>query len=380
MNTTEKPRRHEHHEGTRNPLCTKLNSCVFVLYVASWFVLSVIGNTRVDAQGAGGCAPAGGLQFICGIQNPEDLVPIPNSRWLFASGMADGSGLHLIDTTAKRARTLYGGGKGTARADRARFPNCPAPLDAKLAHLHGLSLRPAQAGHHTLYATNHGGRESIEVFDVDANAASPSATWIGCVLMPDKLAANSVAVFKDGTILATVLITPDKTFEDAFAGRITGVVYQWAPGSAGFRKLTGTELSADNGIETSADDREFFVASTTTKRVVAFSRTDTSKPVRVAQLKEFGPDNIRMIGGRLITAGMIDNEPACGGAPKTAEGIRCSRGYVADAIDPKTMAVTEIARGPATPAFTGTATAIPVGNELWLGSFNADRVAYRTLK
>jgi hypothetical protein len=100
----------------------------------------------------------------------------------------------------------------------------------------------------------------------------------------------------------------------------------------------------------------------------------------VAQLKEFGPDNIRLIAGRLVTAGMIDNEPACGGAPKTADGIRCSRGYVADAIDPKTMAVTEIARGPATPAFTGTATAIPLGNELWLGSFNADRVAYRSLK
>jgi hypothetical protein len=306
-------------------------------------------------------------------------VLIPGSHWLFASGMADGSGLHLIDTTAKRASTLYGGGKGSALADRVRFPNCPSPLDPKLAHLHGLSLRPARAGHYTLYATNHGGRESIEAFDVDTTTASPVAAWIGCVLMPDQLAANSVAVFKDGAILATVLITPDKTFEDAFAGRITGAVYLWTPGATAFRKLAGTELSADNGIETSADDREFFVVSTTTKRVLAFSRADPSKPLRVAQLKEFGPDNIRLIGGRLITAGMIDNEPACGGAPKTADGIRCSRGYVAVAIDPKTMAVTEIARGPATPAFTGTATAIPVGSELWLGSFNADRVAYRSL-
>jgi hypothetical protein len=335
----------------------------------------------VNAQAPRSCAPAGGLNFICGIQNPEDLVPIPNSRWLFASGMADGSGLHLIDTTAKRASTLYGGGKGIAREDRARFPICPSPLDARLAHLHGLSLRPAQAtGHYTLYATNHGGRESIEAFDIDASGASPTATWIGCVPMPDKLPANSVATFKDGTILATVLITPDKTFEDAFAGRITGVVYQWTPGSPAFRKLAGTELSANNGIETSADDREFFVVSTTTKRVLAFSRADPSKPTRVAQLKEFGPDNVRLIDGRLVTAGMIDNEPACGGAPKTAEGIRCARGYVAAAIDPKTMAVTEIARGPASPAFTGTATAIPLGNELWLGSFNADRVAYRQLK
>jgi hypothetical protein len=44
------------------------------------------------------------------------------------------------------------------------------------------------------------------------------------------------------------------------------------------------------------------------------------------------------------------------------------------------MAVTEIARGPATPAYTGTAIAMVTGGELWLGSFNADRLAYRTLK
>jgi hypothetical protein len=49
-------------------------------------------------------------------------------------------------------------------------------------------------------------------------------------------------------------------------------------------------------------------------------------------------------------------------------------------IDPKSMAVTELARGPATPSFTGTAIAMRVGNELWLGSFFADRLAYRPLK
>jgi sugar lactone lactonase YvrE len=178
-----------------------------------------------------------------------------------------------------------------------------------------------------------------------------------------------------------VLITPDKTFEDAFAQRITGVVMQWRPGTAAFTALPGTELSANNGIETSPDDREFYVASTTTKRIVAFARTNTSKPLRVAQLKEFGPDNVRWTSdNRLITAGMIDDEPSCGGPPKDEKGIRCPRGYVVATIDPKTMAVTEIARGPATPAFTGTAIAMVTGGELWLGSFNADRLAYRTLK
>jgi sugar lactone lactonase YvrE len=219
------------------------------------------------------------------------------------------------------------------------------------------------------------------VFEIDVKATAPSASWIGCVPMPDKMPANSVAAFSDGSLVATVLIMPGKTFEDAFAGRDTGAVFMWTPGSSGFRLLPGTETSANNGIETSPDDQEFFVVSSTLKRVFAFSRKDPSKPLRFAQLAEFGPDNVRWTSdNRLITAGMIDDEPACGGPPKTEAGIRCSRGHMAATIDPKTMAVTEISRGPATPSFTGTAIAMRVGNELWLGSFNADRLAYRSLK
>ncbi len=177
------------------------------------------------------------------------------------------------------------------------------------------------------------------------------------------MALNSVAAFTDGSLVATVLILPGKTFEDAFAQRNTGVVLAWKPGDKTFQMLPGTELSANNGIETSPDDREFYVVSTTTKRVIAYRAQQPGvKPLRTAQLKEFGPDNVRWTAdNRLITAGMLDNEPACGGAPKTEEGIRCPRGYVVVTIDPKTMAVTEIARGPATPSFTGTAIAMRSG-------------------
>ena len=327
------------------------------------------------------CAPAGGLNFVCGVQNAEDLVTVPNSRWMVASGMAPGSGLHIVDTQAKTVRNLYAVGTANARPDKTKYASCPGPLDAKQAMLHGLALRPAANGRYTVYATNHGGRESVEVFELDTSGASPAATWVGCVVTPDKMALNSVAAFTDGSLVATVLILPGKTFEDAFAQKNTGVVLAWKPGDKTFQALPGTELSANNGIETSPDDREFYVASTTTKRIIAFSRTAPYKPLRTAQLKEFGPDNVRWTAdNRLITAGMIDNEPACGGAPKTEEGIRCPRGYVVVTIDPKTMAVTEIARGPATKAFTGTAIAMRAGDELWLGSFFADRLAYRSLK
>jgi sugar lactone lactonase YvrE len=201
------------------------------------------------------------------------------------------------------------------------------------------------------------------------------------VPLPSKLAANSVAAFSDGTLVATVLILPGRTFEDAFAGRNTGIVLQWTPGTSAFVELKGTELVANNGIETSPDDREFYVASTPTRRVYAFARaTPGAGPLRFAQLRDFGPDNVRWTSdSRLITAGLIDDEPACGGRPKDEKGIRCPMGYAVATIDPKTMTATEVARGPRTPSFTGTAMAAIVGNELWLGSFLADRLAYRLL-
>lgn len=339
-------------------------------------------SMRAQAPAPAACAPAAGLTFICGLQNPEDVVLVPGTRWLVTSGMAPGAGLSLVDTQAKAVRTLYGPNTASVRADRARFADCPSPLDPKQAVLHGLALRPAAGGRYTVYATNHGGRESVEAFEVSVGPGGvPSATWTGCVLLPPQLAANSVAAFSDGTLVATVLMLPGRTFADAFAMRNTGIVLQWRPGTPAFVELKGTELVANNGIDTSPDDREFYVASTPTHRVYAFSRANPGAgPLRFAQLKDFGPDNVRWAAGnRLITAGLIDDEPACGGKPKDETGIRCPMGYAVATIDPKTMTATEIARGPRTPAFTGTAMAAVVGNELWLGSFLADRLAYRLL-
>jgi len=92
------------------------------------------------------CTPAGGLSFVCGIQNGEDLVLVPNTRWLIASGMAAGSGLHAVDTQAKVARTLYGGGTAAARPDRTTYANCPGPLDPKLMVLVGVGSTLSEPG------------------------------------------------------------------------------------------------------------------------------------------------------------------------------------------------------------------------------------------
>src|SRR4051812_17181831 len=137
-------------------------------------------------QVATACASTNGLNFVCGAQNPEDLVPVPGTRWLIASGMTAGAGLKLVDTDARTARPFYTGQPGQQRPDKNLFPNCPAPPDAAAFNTHGLYLRRAQEpGLYRLYAVSHGVLESIQVFTVDAKGSEPSLTWTGCVPMPE---------------------------------------------------------------------------------------------------------------------------------------------------------------------------------------------------
>src|SRR5687767_1970467 len=139
-----------------------------VLVLSSPFLRAQAPATSSAAASAdkAACAPAAGLTFICGLQNPEDVVPVPGTRWLLISGMAPGAGLSVVETQTKTVRKLFAPGTASVRADRTRFANCPGPLDAKQAVLHGLALRPAPGGRYTVYATNHGGRESVEVFEL----------------------------------------------------------------------------------------------------------------------------------------------------------------------------------------------------------------------
>src|SRR5690606_39061576 len=119
-----------------------------------------------------------------------------------------------------------------------------------------------------------------EVFDVDATGTQPALTWTGCVHLPDGLAANSVASFADGSLVATVLILPGRTFADSVAMRPTGVVLEWSPGDQGFTRIEGTELPGNNGIEVSPDGDVIYVVSSGFQTVVAFSNTNPARELR----------------------------------------------------------------------------------------------------
>lgn len=344
--------------------------------------------TPVPRAAAGGrigvqsCPPANELRFVCGAHHPEDLARVPGTRWVLVSGFQPGGGISLLDTQSLTLRRWYTGAAAMA-FDRLGSVKCPGPPDAAALNTQGLSLRDVGSGRGRLYAVNHGGRESIEIFDVTLRNGTPLPAWRGCVLMPPGDAANAVATYADGTILATALNRPGTTKADFMRGRPTGGVYEWHPGAADFHLLPGTELPGNNGLETSPDGRFFYVVAFGVHAVVMYSRHDTRRPLRVATAPGFMPDNIRWQGDRLLAAGMTYDEPACGGVRKIINGradpMLCHRGYVVAAVDPRTLRFSVLAYAEPNPAFNGVTTGLVVDGRLWLGSYQADRVAYRTL-
>jgi hypothetical protein len=329
------------------------------------------------------CAPAKELRFVCGADHPEDLVRVPGTGWVIVSGFEPGGGLSLLDTRSLTLRRWYTGASGAGAAKRLGSEKCPGPPHAALLDTQGLSIRELGPGRSRLYAVNHGGRESIEIFDVSLRTGILLPTWRGCVLMPPGDAANAVASYANGSILATVLNRPGTTKADFVRGEPTGGVYEWHPGAAGFHLLSGTELPGNNGLETSPDGRFFYVVAFGTHRIVMYSRHDTRRPLREATSPGFMPDNIHWEGHRLVAAGMTYDEPACGGIRRIINGkadpMLCHRGYVVAAVDPRTLRFTVLAYAEPNPVVNGITTGLIVGSRLWLGSYQADRVAYREL-
>jgi hypothetical protein len=357
-----------------------------VLRVVAWLILWLAAGSMQSAasdSSSAACAPTHSLKFICGAERPEDAARIPGTRWLVFSGFSNGAGLKLVDSTAHSMRRWYSGAPDQIHHDRQAFPRCSSPPSAELFNAQGISLRTVAPASHRLYVVNHGGRESIEVFLIDARADEPKLSWAGCVLLPEGIAANSVATFSDGTILASVLTHPGTSITDFVLGKTTGGVYEWRPGADGFRLLKGTQLPGNNGIETSPDDKEFYVVAFGWRSVVVFSRADPSKPVRRATAPGFMPDNIHWHEGRLLLAGMQYDEPACGGLRKIvdgkADGMLCHRGYSVAQLDPEPMEFKVLAYDGPDPVFNGVSAALVVGQDLWLASYQSDRVAVRRL-
>jgi len=334
------------------------------------------------AKAADDCAPSGPLKFVCGPSHAEDLVLVPRTHWMVASGAR----LYLVNADSKKWIEAYPGEAPRASQDKTKFAGCPGAPDPQKFTAVGLSIRTITgAAKSTLLAVGKGGRDAIEAFQVDASSAehsaTPTITWVGCVLMPQGTNSNAVAALPDGGFLVTSNIEAGHTRVEAFSGQISGAVYEWHPGAA-VRKIPGTELSGDNGIESSLDGKQFWVNATGGRSVTRFTRIADGVKADKVDL-DVGPDNIRWgQNGLLYVAGRAD-EPACGGTLAARDGkldSDCLRGFEILALNPKTMKTRLVIRTKPDPDFNGWSTALQLADQIWIPCIRCDRIGYLAMK
>ena len=314
--------------------------------------LAVVGVLALATEGAAQCDPDGDVEFVCGPENPEDLIAVPDSPWVIVSSMADDGYLYATDTRDHASRAIFPVEGSTPRHDTATFGACPGP-DTSGFRPHGLGLRPGDDGVHTLYVVRHGARESVEVFEIDARGEVPAATWVGCAVAPDGIGLNSVSALPNGGFVAT-------NFQ-----RSTGELWEWQP-AAGWAEVPGSATAGPNGIAASPDGEWLYIGGWGTQSLIRLSRGQS--PVVVDSVDVgFHVDNVHWApDGTLLAAGHAGSGPdsifACLGQG-ACDGVT-SR--VAKII-PNSLAKEEIVRYPSNERIILGTVGIQVGDEIWVG-------------
>ncbi len=313
------------------------------------------------------CAPVGDIQFICDLISPEDLAVIPDSEWLIASGNQEGGMLHLVNIRDKSTSVLYPNTQLREQLDATAYPTCPGPMDpAEGAEFraHGLYLKPGDTGVHAVYLVHHGLRESVVVFEVDANASPPVLTWVGCTVAPETLTFNAVVALPDGGIGVTSFRTAGLTesFDEILEGKPSGSVWEWHA-DGGWSEVPESLEGGPNGLEISADGEWFYVSGWGSQRFVKLSRNRTPVEKEAVDL-HFRPDNIRLqADGSVFAAGAdLFDTPE--------ETLHVAR------IDPTTMTFDRLLDHPVIENFAACTTATQIGNEIWMGTNRGAMIGY----
>lgn len=332
------------------------------------------------------CDAAAGIEPDCRFRNPEDMVASPGGSHLLVSqmGSMDGSragNLVAYDPDSGSIETLF------PRPDRPLpsrtegwgDPACAAP-DPSTFSPHGIDLETLNGGEHALYVVNHGGRESVEMFQVEDVDGVPALTWRGCTVAPEGGYFNDLVVLRDGGFWVSHMFPRDANIlwsllRMQVLGHEPGHAYAWEPGD-GFTKIPGSDVAFANGVEKSSDERVLFLNSYFGEAVVAL---DVTSGERLASVAVASPDNLAWApGGELLAAShhaSLADTMACQDLERGNCGFRFQ--IVAIDADDWSQRVVLDQEGPPMGAAT---VAVPYEGHIYLGTFAGDRIARTTMK
>lgn len=335
--------------------------------------LLIVGGAAAMAASTGDCEPVGGVESICGLDKPEDIVAAPNGRDLIFGQFGEEGSLAILDTHNSSVYTLFPGADSTVASDELwGDPSCTTPSDSFQAH--GIDLGKRDDGRLQLLVVNHGGRESVEFFELKPGEEGRSkVTWRGCVVMPDQGNINDVAALPDGGFLVTHMADKDSQMWQlflSFFGVDSGFVYRWDR-RAGFSVVAGTEGKMPNGILLNPDGKSFYLNIYFGNELRKY---DLASGELLAQVEVEKPDNLSWSPrGKLLVASQHASlfELLASLNPEETEPSMLP--FSIFEVDPETLQKRLLLRREGAPMGAGTV-AVELDGYLYIGSYVGDRI------
>jgi hypothetical protein len=355
----------------------------FTIAFSLLIALVLVGTAGAQQPGAQPPAPSlmacgvhGDIEVLCGTRSPEDLELTPDGKYLIATQFVNqgrsataGAGMALFDLAKKTFTKMA----VTDAPDKSwGDPACPGPIGDALVS-HGESLAKRSNGAWALYVVNHGGRQSIEMFELKRAAGSDASSswalvWRGCEVAAHDY--NDVAILPDGGFVGTypTALSSGGT-GGPFGGAVTGYVARWTPGK-GESEIMGTRIRYPNGVVVSADGRFMYVNEFSGRQVFKYDLK--SEKVLGTVKVDFLPDNLTWTKeGKLLAAGV---KGARGDCPE-GSGRPCIQGFGVAEINPGKMQARAIFDSAThDPLIGGVSVALEVGDSIYLGAFQGDRL------
>jgi hypothetical protein len=321
-----------------------------------------------------GCGMQDDAEIICGTRSPEDLELSPDGKYLIVAQFVNGppgqgAGMSLFDPSKKTFTKM------TATAEPLKDwgdPACPGPIGDALAP-HGTSIAKRSNGKMQLFIVNHGGRESIEMYELKQAGPAWNLVWHGCVTTTQ--AYNDVAALADGGFVAThptALQTQTKDGKggagNAFGGQPSGFVSRWTPGK-GEAELPGTRTGYPNGVIATPDGRMAYFAAWTVREVHKYDLR-AGKELGVVKL-DFMPDNLTWTKkNQVLAAGIQGIQGEC----PAGSGTPCIQGFGVAVVEPGKMQAKTVYDSKGKRLISGVSSALQMGNAVYVGAFQGDRL------
>ncbi len=318
------------------------------------------------------CSSDNKVKLICGFKNPEDIVITPDKKFLLMSEFGgigpyeeQKSGYFALLDLETKTKVIP---NITIEENIWGDPKCTRTINKKYGP-HGIDLIERNDGRYQLGVINHYPDESIEMFEMVKKENSWDMVWRGCIDVPYEFYFNDISLRKNGGFYASHMYDREITLNEwLFVSIIksdTGFLVEWI--ESRFKKIDGSDGSGPNGIALDEDSNIIYINYNQGDSVTKF---DLSLNKKLDKRFIEAPDN-PYIDGNDIWITSLDFQPNDFGDCEVKKS--CSLPFSIYQLDKNNLEIKNEYSFSKT-VFGLPTVAVPIEDEVFLGSFHSDRL------